>query len=500
MPEFQSREPRGSFGSDRDRDRAGIGLVGARPAQRTDPVEQTSRRPEPQSYMDSLSAAAQRAVTEPGWGQKFYSGRETQDIGPSNFAGRPLADTTYAANQTSPEDVDRLGNMLAGQLSSPDQFPGEEVGMTPEAQEKLEGRTFGWNPNTDEGFSQTGGQQFGSFLASMLAPGFNIDVSTNELTDKSQIDSEFSIGNLIGSVLGGGVGSFVGGPIGQLLGSTVGTEIADATGYGFNNPLGFNRFDPFDDLGGAVSDLFDDNFSAGTNDISGLREGPGRRELPSAPLGADIGLAPPPVAPQGPSDAQLTDFLQQGFRSQLGSIFPGNAFELDQFLIDAIVNERLGPAQEQVALAGGSGNLNEAGSSIANQILQQQLEAAGQSVSDIGGGVISGFQGNVNEILGRAEEQISGFKLGDPFFDPSPFAAEREALISELSGTLGTDIRTALGSDPLFDVSEALRLAGGGQGLVPGPSSQTLLDVLASNISGATPITRSIPSSGSGIF
>ena len=275
----------------------------------------------------------------------------------------------------------------------------------------------------------------------------------------------------------------------------------DAIGLGMSDEHAFDKAAQFTDKG---------QFTVGG--WPGLREPdmydsprPDGPRLPKAPLGADIGLAPT-VAPQGPSDAQLTDFLQQGFRSQLvgpEGTFPGDAFELDQFLIDEIVNERLGSAQEQVALAGGSGILNEAGSGIANEFFQQQLEAAGQSVRDIGGGVISGFQSDVDAIRDRGLADIGNFQFGDPFFDPSTFAAERAALIGERTPILGTDIRTALGSDPLFDVSEALRLGGGGQGLVsgiPSQSSQALLDVLAANTSGATPITRTISSSGSGIF
>ena len=203
------------------------------------------------------------------------------------------------------------------------------------------------------------------------------------------------------------------------------------------------------------------------------------------------------------TDDQLTAILQQGFRNQVDNTFTDGALSLDQSIIDSIVNERLGTAQGSVANAGARGNLNTIGSANANEFLTGQTEAAGNTVSDIGGGVLSGNQGQINAIRDNAFSSINDFKFGDDLFDIAPFIDQRTSLIGDLNSTLQSDVFSALGSDPLFDVSEALRLGGGSQGLVSGDPSGTLLDTIAARESGALLGNRSTSStrpSGSGVF
>mgnify|MGYP000509993359 CR=1 FL=1 len=117
--------------------------------------------------------------------------------------------------------------------------------------------------------------------------------------------------------------------------------------------------------------------------------------------------------------------------------------------------------------------------------------------------VVGGYKSDIGEIRGRAEEEAGGYKLGEDLFDVAPFSEERRGLIEEREGTLGADVRGAIGPDPLFDVSGALRAGGRAQGVVSGRGqNQALLDQIAArelgSLSGRN--RRSLGSRGSGAF
>jgi len=172
------------------------------------------------------------------------------------------------------------------------------------------------------------------------------------------------------------------------------------------------------------------------------------------------------------------DIRRRSFSEEISGAFPGDAFQpLDDSIIDSIVQERQGPAQQQISRYGARGNLNPTGGLTANQFIQRQVPEAQERVREIGAGVLGGGQRDVNVIRERAAEQAGGYRLGEDLFDVAPFSEERRGLIEERQGTLGTDVRAAIGSEPLFDVSGALRAGGRAQGVVSGQGqNQALLD------------------------
>jgi len=198
------------------------------------------------------------------------------------------------------------------------------------------------------------------------------------------------------------------------------------------------------------------------------------------------------------------DLRRRSFSQQIGQAFPGDAFQpLDDSIIDSIIQERQGPAQQQISRFGARGNLNPTGGLTANQFIQRQVPEAQERVREIGAGVLGGGQRDVNVIRERAREQAGGYKLGEDLFDIAPFSEERGGLIEERQGTLGTDVRAAIGSEPLFDVSGALRAGGRAQGVVSGRGqNQALLDQIAARELGSTSTRnrRSLGSRGSGAF
>jgi len=195
---------------------------------------------------------------------------------------------------------------------------------------------------------------------------------------------------------------------------------------------------------------------------------------------------------------------KQAFGQDISSAFPGDAFQsLDDNIIDSIVQERQGPAQEKISRFSARGNLNPTGGRTANQFIQSQVPQAQERVREVGEGVLGGYQSNVQDVQDRAKQQASGYKLGDELFDVTPFSAERSGLVEQQQGQLGSDVRGALGSEPLFDVSGALQSAGRAQGVVSGQGqNQSFLDSIAARELGSTSSRnrRGLRSRGSGAF
>jgi hypothetical protein len=174
-----------------------------------------------------------------------------------------------------------------------------------------------------------------------------------------------------------------------------------------------------------------------------------------------------------------------GFTDALGGVFTGDAFQpVDDSIISAILDERQGAAQQQVGRFGQRGNLNPAGAETASRNIIGQREGATTRLGEISDVV---GQRNIRDLEGikdRATSAIAGYDLGEELFDVEPYRAERGQLIGEREASLGEDIRSTLGGEPLYDISGAIRSATGSQGVVAGPQA-TLLDTIASRGTGS---------------
>jgi hypothetical protein len=196
-----------------------------------------------------------------------------------------------------------------------------------------------------------------------------------------------------------------------------------------------------------------------------------------------------------------TGIRREGFTSDLESAFPGDAFgEIDDNIINSIIEERVGPARQQVSNFAAR-NLSAPGGTGANEFLRQQETEARERLGEIGGNVQSLNQLGVNAIRDVARSDIRDFELGAGF-DVAPFAEQRQSLIGERTGTFGEDVRTQLGSEPLFDVSGALSAGSQAGGLVSGQpqGGEGLLDVIAERELAGRTNRRGLQRSGSGAF
>ena len=191
--------------------------------------------------------------------------------------------------------------------------------------------------------------------------------------------------------------------------------------------------------------------------------------------------------------------------SQIEGAFPEDGFELDQSIIDSIVNERLDQGSQIIAGQTARGSLNETGAANANEQLQSQREGITGQVSDIGTSFIPGIDSTIGDIRGRATEANQGFQLGDTLFDIAPFSEESSNFLNDQSSGFRGQVDSAIGSDPLFDISGALAAGRKTQGSVSGPAqSGSLLDTLAareqSGVGGGGNTNRGVGTSGSGAF
>ena len=196
------------------------------------------------------------------------------------------------------------------------------------------------------------------------------------------------------------------------------------------------------------------------------------------------------------------DLRRQAFGEQVAGTFPGGAFQpLDDSIIQSIVEERAAPARQQISNLAARGNLNPIGGQRANLFLSGQEEGATERVKEIGQSVLGGAQRDVDLLRGQAETGVSGYRLGDELFDIAPFAEQREKLITERQGSLGEDVRSAIGTEPIFDLGGALRTGSRAQGAVSGTTpNQSFLDAIAAREVASRRDKRGLGTRGSGAF
>ena len=114
---------------------------------------------------------------------------------------------------------------------------------------------------------------------------------------------------------------------------------------------------------------------------------------------------------------------------------------------------------------------------------------------------MQGSQQDINALRDVGLGRIQDYTLGQPDIDFSDLISQREGLIGDRVGTLRGDIGTTLGSEPLFDINQALLSGGRSQGQVSGAQPNTLLDTIAeSERRGRATDIRGVGTRGSGAF
>jgi hypothetical protein len=192
---------------------------------------------------------------------------------------------------------------------------------------------------------------------------------------------------------------------------------------------------------------------------------------------------PPEALAQG-FLTQERDVRREAFGQQVAGAFP--SFE-DQPLFSPeafatasqnIIEGRIGPAREEIGRAAARGNLSTLGEQGANIELERQRGIAQGAIDPAIESARTRARQSVTDLQRQAELGASRFELGDPDFDVTPFATQREALVSDRGDTLQRDIESFLGPQDIFDPGRAVQAGGRAQGLISGGRGP-LLDVFA---------------------
>lgn len=178
---------------------------------------------------------------------------------------------------------------------------------------------------------------------------------------------------------------------------------------------------------------------------------------------------------QGNKRSALTNQFDQAFTPN----YADNAFagtgESDA--ISKILNEQYGNAFSNIEGQKKRGALNDTGYTGAVQNLDQQRVADQSKLQGIGNNVLSGYKGQLADLIAKGRSQATGYNLGNTF-DPSAYQATVGNKASELSGSLEGDIRNQVGPDSLFDVSSAIGRGYSAQG-PQNNGRQAVLDALS---------------------
>ena len=120
-------------------------------------------------------------------------------------------------------------------------------------------------------------------------------------------------------------------------------------------------------------------------------------------------------------------------------------------------------------------------------------------MGEVSQGVLGGYQADLHELRDQARHSVSNFNLGDDLFSIAPFVEQRGNVIDRANASARQDVVTALGGEPLFDITGALQSGGRAQGVVSGGGSP-VLNTLASRQGGDDRDRRGLGTRGSGVF
>lgn len=162
--------------------------------------------------------------------------------------------------------------------------------------------------------------------------------------------------------------------------------------------------------------------------------------------------------------SQVKDY-QRAINEWAPEGFSTNAFAstADDAIINAILGEQFGSASDSILRARDRGTLNDAGFRYAMDNLNTQKQAAMARLQDMGGGILEGYRGSLDDIVKNARTGAGTWDFGDTF-DPNFYRTQAETRQSELGGRLEGDIRNAIGGEQFFNTTDLIQKGGIGQG------------------------------------
>jgi hypothetical protein len=159
------------------------------------------------------------------------------------------------------------------------------------------------------------------------------------------------------------------------------------------------------------------------------------------------------------------------YTNQVSSMFtPGDSMTrfadtADDSYITDILNTQRSAAQRSVDMARSRGNLNNTGYQAALTALDDMYKSGLSEAQSIGGGVLSGYRGQLDSVANDARTAANNYSLGTSF-DPTTYKSRYDTLAGDLTGRLEGDLRSALGDQEFFDLGTIITRGGNTQGAV----------------------------------
>lgn len=134
-------------------------------------------------------------------------------------------------------------------------------------------------------------------------------------------------------------------------------------------------------------------------------------------------------------------------------------------LINDILNEQFNPINTSLSFARDRGQLTPQGFAAANDILGQKRTAAQSTVRGLADSTITKDRASINDLITGAKNTAGGLTASQfDTFNPASFRSQADETINRELGSLGGDIRNAVGQTKFVDLNELLGQAGQAQG------------------------------------
>lgn len=136
--------------------------------------------------------------------------------------------------------------------------------------------------------------------------------------------------------------------------------------------------------------------------------------------------------------------------------------DVDDATIEAILGEHQSEAQKYIDNLLSRGVITNAGHAGALKNITGQAGTAKAKLNEFGQSVIESGRGDIDKIIGAAQQAASQLKLGDQF---DPYSYQNNALdkLQSFFDNIGGNLRAKV-SGPLFDTSGLAGIAGASQG------------------------------------
>lgn len=151
--------------------------------------------------------------------------------------------------------------------------------------------------------------------------------------------------------------------------------------------------------------------------------------------------------------------------------FTGNGFadkevggDFDDSYLKGIYDEQYGDASSQLQRALARGNLSPVGASLAQRQLESQGRAGMSRLQDLGGGVLSRYRTELNDIGTRAKTDAGRYELGSTF-NPEDYRQQINTKKGEFGQRVEGDVRDATRGENIFNVDDIIGKAGVSQGV-----------------------------------